>query len=517
MVSCVPRALALLALALLAGGGSAARILCYFPVPSISHQVVFRPLTQELARRGHQVTVLTPDPAFPPGGAPANLTEVDFHDRSYELWREAFVKEITGNSKKSFNALKSGFTAIIDVIDYQLGTAEMRRALAAGPYDLVFTEALARPALVLGHIFDAPVIQISSFGALPPSFQVFGAPSHPILYPELSRKRLYNLSLWEKIEGIYEDLSLHWLQWQLQAAEDAVLARHVPGAPRVAELGARAQLLFLNVHRVFDGNRPAPPGVVYLGGLHQKPPQELPSDIKSYLDSSKHGVIYMSFGTNVSPSRLPAASIQLFNRVFAALPYDVLWKWDRDEMPGKADNVRISKWLPQADLLRHPKVVLFITQAGLQSTDEAITAGVPLLAFPMLGDQWYNAEKYEHLHIGLKRELAALTDELLAASIHTLIHDDSYRASIKRLGAVVADQPQSPLERAVWWTEHALRHRGAAHLRAPAAGISWTEFLMLDVLAAISAAVMAAVTLCVVVLRTIYVKLFKRSVKVKKN
>lgn len=81
--------------------------------------------------------------------------------------------------------------------------------------------------------------------------------------------------------------------------------------------------------------------------------------MKTYLDGSKHGVIYMSFGTNVNPSQLPADRIALFNKVFSKLPYDVVWKWDKDSMPGKADNVKIVKWVPQSDLLR--KKIFFIT------------------------------------------------------------------------------------------------------------------------------------------------------------
>lgn len=39
-----------------------------------------------------------------------------------------------------------------------------------------------------------------------------------------------------------------------------------------------------------------------------------------------------------------------------------------------------------------------------------------------------------------------------------------------------------PLDRAVWWTEYVLRHRGASHLRSPTANISWTDFLELELL-----------------------------------
>lgn len=47
----------------------------------------------------------------------------------------------------------------------------------------------------------------------------------------------------------------------------------------------------------------------------------------------------------------PPESIKIFTNVFSKLPYDIVWKWDNDELPGRPKNVEISKWLPQSDLL----------------------------------------------------------------------------------------------------------------------------------------------------------------------
>lgn len=51
------------------------------------------------------------------------------------------------------------------------------------------------------------------------------------------------------------------------------------------------------------------------------------------------------------PSLLPPEKIEIMTRVFSKLPYNVLWKWDKDELPGKSDNIKIAKWFPQPTIL----------------------------------------------------------------------------------------------------------------------------------------------------------------------
>lgn len=44
---------------LLAASAESARILAFFPIPAKSHQFVFRPIIEELAKRGHEVVYYT--------------------------------------------------------------------------------------------------------------------------------------------------------------------------------------------------------------------------------------------------------------------------------------------------------------------------------------------------------------------------------------------------------------------------------------------------------------------------
>ncbi|KAJ8727686.1 hypothetical protein PYW07_001805 [Mythimna separata] len=475
----------------------AARILAYFPNPSISHQVVFRPLTEALARRGHEVTVVTTDPAFPKGGTPPNLTEIDVHDISYEIWAVEIMKGQRGTQANDIVASMTALIgAMLKVFDRQLKHEEVKTLFTdkRKQFDLILLEAFFEPALVLSHIFKAPVIQVSSFGAVYPNYESVGAPSHPLLYPINSRQKLNNLTIWEKVRELYTTYKINkmlWDHWMI--AESSIIPNHFgPDIPKISELMNNIDMLFLNIHPMFETIRPVPPSVVYMSGLHQKPTKELPKDLKSYLDSSKHGVIYVSFGTNVDTSLLPLEKIQTLTRVLSQLPYDVLWKWNTDELPGRTDNIRISKWLPQSDLLKHPKIKLFITQGGLQSTDEAITAGVPLIGMPMLGDQWFNVERYESHKIGVRLDMETLTEENFKRAINTTIGDDSYRRNMERFRSLIQDEPQKPLERAVWWTEYVLRHGGAKHLRSPSANMSWWHYLELELVLTLLAAFLIA-------------------------
>ncbi|XP_064074691.1 UDP-glucosyltransferase 2-like isoform X1 [Vanessa tameamea] len=496
-----------------------AKILAVFPTPSISHQVVFRPLVHELARRGHDVTVITTDPAFPKGKSPQNLTEIDVHDVSYNMWTN-FLKTDKGNGDNFYAQLRFIFELMAEVFEEQMKTADVQKLIndKKNKFDLLFIESCARPALGFTYLYKVPVIAISSLGAIYETFDESGAATNPLLYPIATRQRLNNLTLWEKIQELYTEFKGQYIYTDLISSEDKMLQKIFGSSiPSVTELRKNIQMLFLNVHPIWDFNRPVPPNVVYLGGLHQNPAKQLPQDLKSYLDSSKNGVIYMSFGTNVKPSLLPKEKMQIFTNVFSELPYDVLWKWDKDEIPGRSKNVRISKWFPQSDLLKHPKVKLFITQGGLQSTDEALTAGVPLIGVPMLGDQWFNVELYVKHNIGMKLDIETLTEEKLKEAIETIITNKSFRENVVKLRNTMRDQPLSPLERAVWWTEHVLRHKGATHLHSPAAHMHWTQYYAMDLVLFILGAFLILLLILTFIIRIVLSRLNNIRIKTKKN
>ncbi|KOB69741.1 Antennal-enriched UDP-glycosyltransferase, partial [Operophtera brumata] len=404
----------------------AAKILAVIPTPSISHQVPFRLFTQELARRGHEVVIITADPAFQKGETPPNLREIDVHDISYDLWRTQFLPtSSTGNKEDSKLQLAAATKLNLEILVEQLKTNEVQSIIKNETFDLLLLEAWVRPALFFTHIYkDVPVIAISTWGGYFDNYEQIGAASHPLLYPKSSAQILNNRTMWDKVTELYNYWYLDSIFQNREKVENRELRKFAPDMPDLSELHKNIDMMFFNMHPLWDGNRPVPPSVIFMNGINKKPQKELPK-----------------------PSTLPAEKIQTLVNVFSKLPYDVLWRWDKDELPGKTKNIKTFKWLPQSDLLRHLSIKVFVTQCGLQSTDEAITAGVPLVGIPMLGDQWYNAEKYVHLKIGKTVDMETLNEGNLKAAINGVLNDDSGK-----------------------------------HLRAPSANMTWREYLELDLL-----------------------------------
>ena len=51
-----------------------------------------------------------------------------------------------------------------------------------------------------------------------------------------------------------------------------------------------------------------------------------------------------------------------------------------------------------------------------------------------------------------------------------------------KLSRIQHDQPVKPLDRAVFWIEFVMRHKGAKHLRPAAHDLTWFQYHSLDVI-----------------------------------
>lgn len=262
-----------------------ARILAFFPIPSISHQVVFRSYTEELANRGHELVIITPNPALPKERPKDNITEIDV-SFSYE-----YVKDYVS----TIDIYKRGVIADVDTVAYPLykGFVHLIRKDLEFPevkkiledkdqhFDLIVTEGILNLPLILSYFHKAPVIQITSFHASPENYATVGAlTGHPVYYPNFNRNKFGNLNFIESLIELYYEFKLRYEFWRVKNEEDRIIKElYGSKAPTVDELKENVDMLFVNTHAMFANNRPVPPSVIYLGALHLLPLKELPQVI----------------------------------------------------------------------------------------------------------------------------------------------------------------------------------------------------------------------------------------------
>ncbi|ODM98020.1 UDP-glucuronosyltransferase 2B20 [Orchesella cincta] len=351
-------------------------------------------------------------------------------------------------------------------------------------FDLAFVNAVPNQCVLgLVNYLSIPHIYLGSLpltnshiggvgGFFPRSF--IPSPFSPFVDKMTFLERVMNF--------IIEMLSGH-LYYQKQSAE---IYRKYLGSdiPTVEEIDRNVSMIFMNTNFLLTFPRPLLPDIVEVGGMHLKQGRSdaLPSDLEELLSGAKHGFIYFSLGSIVRTKNMPPDVRQKFINVFSKLKQLVIWKWDNESEADLPDNVVVRKWLPQQAVLDHPNIKLFITHGGLLSTQESVYYGVPLLGAPLYVDQDLNMKQAERLGYGLTLEITDFTEESLEDKINTIVSNPSYAQKAKQLSQIFRDQPETPTERAVFWTEYVIRHKGASHLRSGARELTPIQYHSLDVI-----------------------------------
>lgn len=263
---------------------------------------------------------------------------------------------------------------------------------------------------------------------------------------------------------------------------------------------------------VFEFPRPTMPNIVYMGGFQCKDPKPLPADLEEFVQSSgEHGVIIMTLGTMVAD--LPQDVAEEIAAGFARLPHKVVWRYAGRRPSSLGNNTLLVDWLPQNDLLAHPKARAFVAHGGTNGVQEAIFHGIPVVGLPLFSDQPDNLSRLRAKGGAVVLDIALLDRHVFAEALETVLHDPSYRENMQRLSRLHRDQPMKPLDLAVFWIEYVMRHKGARHLQTHANKMSWFTYHSLDVIAALSTAALLLVVICISAVRFVWKILFRNKVK----
>jgi len=237
--------------------------------------------------------------------------------------------------------------------------------------------------------------------------------------------------------------------------------------PYAGDLEKRMQIALVNSHPAIEFAESLPPNVIEIGGMQIAKPKPVEKELDEFLLQGKKGSVLMSMGSNFKSEYLEESTIISILEAFRQLlDYNFIWKFENsDKIKDLPKNVMIRPWLSQNDILAHPNVKAFISHSGMLSTLESTWHGVPIVGIPLFMDQIRNLKKSENAGVAVKVNVQTLTTEKLKAALLEVLENPKYRQNMKLRSELFRDQPQKPLDRAVWWCEYVMRNPKVTHLK----------------------------------------------------
>ncbi|CAD6995925.1 UDP-glucuronosyltransferase-like [Ceratitis capitata] len=477
--------LALACFAFMPSRVESAKILAVFPFRGPSQYILVQPYLKALAARGHELTVIS---AFPQKTPIKNFREITLKFEqvaNHEELVSAAIEEMAGTKVQQLNLLKQYSLSSTEVA---LTNEEFQQLLRGNEhFDLIIIEALYLDALyALGSHFKAPMVGICASAADLAVDQLVDNISPVSYVPAPSGQQMDRLDIWQRLDNLYV-YTLEWLynRYVLIPAQQRLYERYFPNATLdLSEVRRDFSLLLLNQHYSYDLPRPLVPNAIEIAGMHvEHIPKKLPADMEAFINASPKGAIYFSLGSNVRSALLPKEKIKAIMDAFASLPVNVLWKFEKTDLPGKPNNVFINEWFPQQDILAHPKVKLFVTHGGMHSTVELLHHGKPIVGMAVFYDQHLNVQRAVSNGFGVAVNFQNFTSGELRDAILEVLNNPKYAERAKELSARFHDRPMKPLDAAVYWTEYVLRHKGAPQMRVAARHLNFLQRHSLDTMA----------------------------------
>ena len=156
------------------------------------------------------------------------------------------------------------------------------------------------------------------------------------------------------------------------------------------------------------------------------------SEDTSARPESGEPLVYVSLGTTFNDA---PTFYQACFEAFADQPYQVLLSTGGRTMALSEPpaNVRVMPFVPQMEVLMRASV--FVTHGGMNSANEGLWRGVPMVVVPQRGDQFLVARRMAELGAGIAVMPNEATPARLREAVGRLMAESSFRERARALGA----------------------------------------------------------------------------------
>ncbi|XP_005002736.1 UDP-glucuronosyltransferase 2A3 isoform X2 [Cavia porcellus] len=453
-----------------------------------SHWLNLKTLLEELAKRGHEVTVLST----------SNNLFIDYNRHSafnFEVIPVPTDKNLAENRLNEFVELAVNVMPTVSLwesgrllqqffidVTKDMGLAcrstvynqSLMKKLQESKYDVLITDPVLPCGELVAEMLGIPFVNTLRFFTGYTVEKYCGQlPAPPSYVPVPLGGLTTRMTFMERVKNMmFSILFDFWIQQYDYKFWDQFYSEALGRPTTLCEIMGKAEIWLIRTYWDFEFPRPYLPNFEFVGGLHCKPAKPLPK---------------------------------------------VLWRYKGKEPATLGPNTRLFDWIPQNDLLGHPKTKAFITHGGTNGIYEAIYHGVPMVGVPMFADQPDNIAHMKAKGAAVEVNMNTMTSADLLGALRTVINDPSYKENAMRLSRIHHDQPVKPLDRAVFWIEFVMRHKGAKHLRVAAHDLSWFQYHSLDVIGFLLVCVASAILLVTKGCLFFYQKFINTGKKIKRE
>ncbi|KAJ8352388.1 hypothetical protein SKAU_G00238640 [Synaphobranchus kaupii] len=455
-----------------------------------SHWLSMELLVRELSLRGHEVVVLVPE------------TSLLIKDSDYYRTQTFHVPYSQAEMTGSLNTLKHSVflkpptvgdvlvnvERLLNFTSFQIKGCEgllydqpLMERLREEEFELMLTDPFLPCGSIIAHAVSLPVVYFLRGIPCGLDEKANQCPVPPSFVPRFFTGNTDHMDFLQRVKNVFMAVVDEFLCWKFFAGFDELASRYLGQDITYKELISQGAVWLLRYEFTFEYPRPFMPNMIHIGGINCGNRNSLPAELVKFVEESgEHGFVVFTLGSLVS--EMPKEKATQFFEAFRQIPQRVVWRYTGPLPDNLPENVKLMNWLPQNDLLGHPKARAFITHGGTHGIYEAICNGVPLVMLPLFGDQSDNVHRMVYRGVGEALDIFTVTTAKLLKALNKVINDKSYKEKMMKLSAVHNDRPIEPLDLAVFWTEFVMRHKGADHLRTAAHELNWVQYHSLDVI-----------------------------------
>ncbi|CAA94845.2 Putative UDP-glucuronosyltransferase ugt-47 [Caenorhabditis elegans] len=480
--------------------GLAYKILVFSPATSKSHLISNGRIADELAKAGHNVTLL----------------EIDFlgivdSTKSAKLVKKTIVrvpKKMQGfknviqsfsegvmEDEGLFELLKGNIayqTVYNDLCEEFLENEVMFNKLKDENFDAFFAEQLN--ICGFGYAKALGIQRKFLISSCPFFSHVYDYTSHPAPYAsvpfisDMSPEPTYLERTNNLLRGITINTFFYFSHNRLTSI---FRKKFGDDFPAITEIVRNVDIIFLATDEIIDFSSPTLPNLVHVGGLGvDDDTTEMGPVFEAEMKKGDKGVIYFSLGTIANTSTIDKKVMESFLEIVKKFPdYHFLIRADKNDKNTKdkateISNVFVSDWLPQPAILHHPRLRTFITHAGYNGLMEAALAGVPLITIPFMFDQNLNSRAIEKKGWGIRRDKKQFLTEpnAIEEAIREMLTNPSYTKQAHRVRDLMRNKPMGARDRFIKTTEWVIQNGGVHELLTEGRDLSIIKYYNLDII-----------------------------------